>query len=180
MKYRSLALVTLTGLVVALAATAFLSQQASAQCAVGASTSCGSGGDKQKVVRATPTINPALLSPLVNSPALVKPTPTGPPGNPTCAQDPTGALGTCPAPGAAPSNVGITRPPNPNVDPIQSLLVGGRGWLLIVLLIIVVFLAIAIPTFLGARNSVNARSNSTNYGVRNSSELFDKDKPPSN
>lgn len=98
MKTRSLALLSLIGLGFAFTWTVLVSQQALAQCAVGAvGTSCGSGGGAEKEKRATPTTNPALLSPVVNSPALVKPTPTGLAGNPACSPDPTQLQSLCAA-----------------------------------------------------------------------------------
>jgi len=150
--------VALVALTLALAMAAVTSQEAAAQCSdsFGQAVPCPKP-EKQK--RPTPTASPtpSAMDEAAQPALVIQPAPA-------CTPDPSNAAAcSIAAGGASASSLGV-RPPSPNVQPPGPSLLGGSrlGTILIIVLIIAILLAIAIPTFLGARNTANVRSNQTN------------------
>ncbi len=161
MKKRLAALTVVAAVVVSLAAAASVNQPAAAQCsnAFGAPVPCGNGGggggERQK--RPTKTVSPSPQPGLTPVAAALAPQAAA------CTPDPADPTALCTTPPDGSSNPAVPdvigqRPPSPNFPAPAALILGRWGQLVVILFIIAILLAIAIPTFLGARNSANART----------------------
>ncbi len=163
MKTRTTSLLIIAASTAAFAAAALVSEQAYAQCGLPGTPPCTGGGDRQRKPTPTPSPVPPTATSTTAQLALV----IG--GTPACTPDPADPTAVClipPHAGANPSSSGASlaqRPPNPNVPSPFGSILKGNG-LILVLLIIAILLAIAIPTFLGARDSANARQNGDPLG----------------
>ncbi len=171
---RTTALAILVALAIAAGAATITAQRVTAQCSAGVPCG-GSGGGRQK--RPTPTPIAPTATPLgAAMPAsVIQPAAD-------CTPDPSNPNAVCQAaPGGGSDPTGsylAQRPPNPNI-PAPGPLSGWRwGEILVIVLIIAILLAIAIPTFLGARDSANARANGKPRPIDELSteDFFDKDK----